>query len=262
MPELPDVEVQRRYLESTSLHQPVAEVHVDRATVLKGTTPQQLGAVLHGKSFESAQRHGKHLFAVIENGPLLHVHFGMTGFLKYRHGSSPGTDHPRARFVFANGHTLTYDNQRLFGEVSLVDDLDEFLRDRDLGPDALDVDRETFVERVGARRGMIKSTLMNQEVVAGIGNVYSDEILFHARMHPKTPTDDLSEDALGALHEHTVTVLETAIAAGVDPAEFPDSYLLPVREEGASCPRCDGTVAKISVSGRNGFYCPACQPSA
>jgi formamidopyrimidine-DNA glycosylase len=197
MPELPDVEVQRRYLESTSLHQPVAEVHVDHEKVLKGTTPQQLGAVLHGKSFESARRHGKHLFAVIEGGPVLHLHFGMTGFLKYQHGSKAATDHPRARFVFENGYTLTYDNQRLFGEVSVVVGIDQFVRDRDLGPDALAVDREIFVERIGSRRGMIKSTLMNQEVVAGIGNVYSDEILFQAGIHPETPTEDFGDDALG-----------------------------------------------------------------
>lgn len=262
MPELPDVEVQRRYLESTSLHQPVAEVHIGHDRVLEGTTPQQLGSLLHGKSFEGARRHGKHLFAAIEGGSFLHLHFGMTGFLAYQRGRESATDHPRAWFVFENGYTLTYDNQRLLGEVSLVADIEAFVREHDLGPDALAADRETFVQRVGSRRGMIKSTLMNQEVVAGIGNVYSDEILFQAGIHPKAPTEDFSDDDLDAVHEHTVTVLQTAIEAGVEPSEFPDAYLLPSREEGAPCPKCDGTVAKISVAGRNGYYCPECQPPA
>lgn len=259
MPELPDVEVQRRYLESTALHQPVAEVHVDRQRILAGTSPQQLGAVLHGRSFLEGHRHGKHLLVEIEGGPMLHLHFGMTGFLRYRRMDGEVPEHVRAWIVFENGNALYYDNQRLLGEVSLVDTIDRLLRERDLGPDALAVDRDTFVARIAARRGMIKSTLMDQSTLAGIGNVYSDEILFQARVHPKAATEDFDDTSLHDLWSTCVEVLETAIEAQTDPEAMPESYLLPQRSAGAACPRCGGEIAEIDVSGRSGYWCPGCQ---
>jgi formamidopyrimidine-DNA glycosylase len=261
MPELPDVEVNRRYLESTSLHQAVAEVHVDRVRVLNGTSPQQLGAVLHGKCFEGAVRHGKHLLVHVEGGPCLHLHFGMTGRLAYRATDSDAPEHTRASFVFDNGYVLLFDNQRLLGEISLVDSVQRFVQERDLGPDALDAGMDVFVGKLKGRGGMVKSGLMHQPTLAGIGNAYSDEILFQARLHPRTPLDDLGDDHLADLHGHAVAVLETAIDAHADPDALPAGYLLPHRRPGASCPRCGTEVDTVDVSGRAGYFCSSCQAS-
>jgi len=100
---------------------------------------------------------------------------------------------------------------------------------------------------------------MNQEVVAGIGNIYSDEILFQARLHPAIAANALTGEDLENLHQATGRVMKDAIDAGADPDAMPDYFLLPRRSEDDSCPRCGGPVKKITISGRNGYYCPKCQ---
>ena len=260
MPELPDVEVERRYLQSTALHRPIAEVHVDRERILDGTTPQALGRVLNGHSFEGAVRHGKHLFVRTDGDAIVRLHFGMTGTLQFR-AREEMEPYTKAWFVFEDGSTLQFVNPRLLGGVSIVESVDLFVREHDLGPDVLSLDRGGFAERVSGRRGMIKTTLMDQSTMAGIGNVYSDEILYHEGLHPELGTDALHRDALQRLHARTVEVLETAIAAQVDVERMPDDWLLPRRQEGATCPRCEGEIAKLEVSGRSAYLCPSCQPS-
>lgn len=260
MPELPDVEVERRYLQSTALHRPVAEVHVDRERILDGTTPQALGRRLNGRRFQEARRHGKHLFVGTDDESWLHLHFGMTGTLQFRERDEV-EPHARARFVFEDGASLQFVNPRLLGGVSVVPSIERFVREHDLGPDVLELTREEFGELVAGRRGMIKTTLMDQSTMAGIGNVYSDEILYHEGIHPKLGTDALDDDALKSLHARTVEVLETAVDAQVDVERMPDDWLLPRREEGADCPRCGGEIVKLDVSGRSAYLCPSCQPA-
>ena len=260
MPELPDVEVERRYLQSTSLHRPVAAVHVDRERILDGTTPQALGRTLNGHSFDAALRHGKHLFVRTDAGAILRLHFGMTGTLQFREREEI-EPYARAWFVFEDGATLQFVNPRLLGGVATVPSIERFVLEHDLGPDVLELDRDVFVERVAGRRGMIKTCLMDQSTMAGIGNVYSDEILYHEGIHPEVETEALDEDALHSLHARTTTVLRTAVEAQVDPARMPDDWLLPRREEGAPCPRCGGEIAKLTVSGRSAYLCPSCQPA-
>jgi formamidopyrimidine-DNA glycosylase len=101
---------------------------------------------------------------------------------------------------------------------------------------------------------------MNQQVFAGIGNIYSDEILFQVRLHPKTSVRRLDGDALHDLHEQTLRVLHAAIERGANPGGLPDSYLLPHRREGEDCPRGNGKIQKTKAAGRTAYYCPACQP--
>jgi formamidopyrimidine-DNA glycosylase len=106
---------------------------------------------------------------------------------------------------------------------------------------------------------MIKGALMDQKFLAGIGNVYADEILFQARLHPRTAVGDLSGEDLGRLFGVLETVLGTAIAARADPAQLPEGYLTPRRGKAGKCPRCGGALEKIAVAGRRGYVCPQCQ---
>lgn len=263
MPELPDVEVLRRYFDSTALHQEVGSVEVRSETVLKDITPQVLGRKLVGDSFGTTERHGKFLFAGLEeSGDWVVLHFGMTGGLKYDRQVEKEPQYGLVFFHFRNDYSLAYVMTRKLGEVRVIADPDGFIEARELGPDvyADAFTLETFLELLRGRRGMVKSAMMNQRIMAGIGNVYTDEILFQAVIHPKTKVNDLSEEDLRTIFQQMKRVLQTAIDHQADPGDYPESYLTPLRgEPGADCPQCEGKLERIEVSGRAGYYCPGCQ---
>jgi formamidopyrimidine-DNA glycosylase len=256
VPELPDVETFRRYLDATSLHKEVVATDVDSSRILGNVTAPELARELKGRTLDASRRHGKHLLAALDDGGWLTFHFGMTGYFEYFKHEEDDPEHDRLRLSFDNGFHLAYVCQRLFGEVDLVKDADEYVRRKELGPDALRVDFERFRELMAGRRGMAKSTLMNQKILAGIGNVYSDEILFQAGLHPRTPVASLDEDALRRLYDAMVRVLETAVAARADPEKMPRDYLMTHRGPDGECPRCGEPLKEIKVSGRTAYFCP------
>src|SRR5205809_7932038 len=147
MPELPDVETFKRYFDATSLHQRIGHVDVRDSYILKGISARELARGLKGRRFESSRRHGKHLFVRADGDLWLRLHFGMTGSLHYfKHeerapkpasAEASAGRHTRVLFLFANGQRLAFEDQRKFGEVGLVGDVDQFLKNRALGPDAL-----------------------------------------------------------------------------------------------------------------------------
>ena len=127
MPELPDVETFKRYLNATSLHQRITAVDVRNAYVLKDVSGRELARGLKGRRFESSRRHGKHVFVRADCDVWLRLHFGMTGFLRYFKGEEKTPPHARVVFVFGKDYRLAFDDQRMFGEIGLVEDVDEFL---------------------------------------------------------------------------------------------------------------------------------------
>jgi formamidopyrimidine-DNA glycosylase len=259
MPELPDVETFKRYLDATSLHQCITAVDVRNAYVLKDVSARELARELRGRRFESSCRHGKHLF-VRANGDLwLRLHFGMTGFLNYFKDEEKTPRHARVVFVFEKDHRLAFDDQRMFGEIGLVKDADEFLKKRGLGPDALDVDLAQFKNILAKHRGAVKSILLNQKLIAGIGNIYADEILFRARIHPATQVSSLKGKAIAKLFRATRYILEKAIEAKADVDRMPKSWLLPHRGKGGKCPRCGRQLKSATVGGRTAWFCLHCQ---
>lgn len=260
MPELPDVEVFRRYLESTSMRQSIAHVHVEAPGLLEETSAQGLGRALKGRRFVDTRRHGKYLFAGLDSGSWLLLHFGMTGYLDYARDSNEAPEHTALRIDFVNGARLAYVSQRKLGRVRLIDDIRHYIEHQGLGPDVASLSEEHLRKLIRSHHGMIKPFLMNQETLAGLGNVYSDETLFHAGIHPKAKLDDMSDDQIGRLHRAIGRVVSRAIDAGVDVSRMPESWLLPNREEGRTCPRCGGTIRQIHAAGRTAYYCPGCQP--
>ncbi len=259
MPELPDVEIFKRYLDATSLHQRIDDVDVRNTYVLKETSRRELARGLKGRSFESSRRHGKHLFVRADGELWLRLHFGMTGSLQYFKNDEQGPRHARVLFVFANNHRLAFDDQRQFGQMSLLKDVDEFLKKRALGPDTLEIDLAKFKKILTKRRGAVKSVLLNQRLIAGIGNIYADEILFRARMHPATEISRLDDEALTKLFRATRYILEKAIAAKADANQMPKSWLLPHRGKGGKCPRCGRRLKSATIGGRTAWFCAYCQ---
>jgi formamidopyrimidine-DNA glycosylase len=260
VPELPELEIFKRCVDSTSLHQDIEIVDVKNGKILGDVSASGLKRGLEGRKFESTRRHGKHLFVELDRGPWLLLHFGMTGGLKYYRDADEEPAHARVLISFRNGYSLAFDDQRLFGKVDLIEDPDGYVEEHKLGPDPLELDFPAFRKRLEGRRGEIKAMLMNQRVFAGIGNIYSDEILFQVRLHPKTSVGRLDESSLHNLHEQTRRVLRAAIERGAEPGGLPDSVLLLHRQEGADCPRGNGKVQKTKAAGRTAYYCPTCQP--
>ncbi|MFP4345156.1 MAG: Fpg/Nei family DNA glycosylase [Anaerolineales bacterium] len=262
MPELPDVAAFKSYFDVTALHQRIEDVEVQGIYPLKEIAPDELREGLRGRAFESTERHGKYLFVALDgDGGWLVLHFGMTGDLKYYKVPEKEPEYDQVLLRFANGYHLAYVSKRKLGEVRLIDDVDAFIEEHDLGPDAMaeDFDYERFKETFGRKGGMVKSALMDQSTLAGIGNVYSDEILFQAGIHPQRKVQDLDEQELRRVYESLKEVLETAIEHNAEPADFPADYLIPHRGE-ERCPCCDGELQSVKVSGRTGYYCPERQP--
>lgn len=258
MPELPDVETFRRYFNATALYQRVRAVRVRSERVLAGISPRQLQYNLKRKRFKATDRHGKYLFVCTDEGTWLVLHFGMTGYLKYEKRRRPDR-HARILFDFENDYSLTYVCQRLLGKVTLAETPSQFAEDNDLGTDALEIAYADFSPMVHGTRATVKSCLMNQKRIAGIGNVYSDEILFHSHLPPKRKSNTLTEQETKQLYRKMRYVLALAIDRKADPTGVPVSWLLPHRQKGQACPRCNKTIRQARVAGRSAFWCPNCQ---
>lgn len=259
MPELPDVEVHRRYVDATSLHRTIADVFL-REELVEDVAPQTIRDHLRGSRLTGTRRHGKHLFLHSSDGGWLRLHFGMTGRLEAS-ADLPADDHVHLRMDFVDGARLAYLSDRKLGAISWTDDVDGFVAAAGLGPDAVaeDVDPEVFAERVGTRRGSVKSALMDQQVLAGLGNVYVDEMLFQSGIDPTSSAGGLTHDHLDRLHEVMHHVIEVAVDRQADVDRLPDDWLLPHREPGLGCPRCEGQLRRTEVGGRATYHCPAHQ---
>src|SRR6266513_832062 len=221
MPELPDVETFKRYLDATSLHQPIKGVDVRSAYVLKGVSERELGRQVKGRSFESSCRHGKHLFVRTDRDLWLRLHFGMTGSLEYLKGQGRAPKDTRVIFCFANHSRLAYRDQRKFGEIGLLRDVDEFLRKRALGPDALEINLSQFKGIFKKHGAAVKTILLNQKLIAGIGNMYADEILFRTRIHPATQVSAFKATTVAKIFRATRDILRKAIDAKADTDMMP-----------------------------------------
>jgi formamidopyrimidine-DNA glycosylase len=270
MPELPEVEMYRRYFERHALGQRIARVRVLDARILGTRKISQL----RGREFARVMRHGKHLFArcVMPSGPRqsraipcsagddtpasdvwLHIHFGMSGDLDYY------TDEPprfaRVIFDFDNGAHLAYDDMRLFGVVDLTPSPEDYIREHELGPDPLQIDLRRFRDLLRGRRGRVKALLLSQNVIAGIGNLYADEALFRSGIRPSRTIDRLGDADVAALFRNVRQVLNETIAFKSRGGTYPARWLIPHREEGDRCPRCGGTVRRTVVAGRTTYEC-------
>lgn len=259
MPELPEVETFKRYLDSRSLRQRITNVEVQDSYVLKRVSARELTRRLEGRRFEDSHRHGKHLFVRASHELWLRLHFGMTGSFEYLKKDEVAPKTARVIFYFANNCRLAFDDQRKFGEVELIEDVDEFVRTRGLGPDAVEISFSQFKAILGKHRGALKAILLNQQLIAGIGNLYADEILFRARIHPATEAVGLRDKDLTRLFRAMRHVLEKAIALKTDFNRLPKSWLLTHREKGGKCPRCGRALKSATIGGRTTWFCAHCQ---
>jgi len=267
VPELPDVEIFRRLAEKTCLGRLVSEVPVIDPGMVQGVSAANLRRHIEGKRVASCRRHGKVLFVEMEADGALVMHFGMNGSLRHLAPGEKVPAHTHFSLGFAEGDWLAYLNPRRIGGVRFAESTERFIADTNLGPDALDpaFDRASFAEALGNGRQAIKTVLMEQSRLAGIGNIYADEILFQARLHPGLAARTLDEAARGRLYEAMRHVFETAVAAGAGAETFteklPKDFLIPHRRPGGHCPHCGTALRTLKLGGRTGYCCPHCQPA-
>ena len=247
----------RRVLARSAKGRRIDAVEVVDPGMLRETTPQALGRALKGKRFGEPRRHGKWLIAPVGDAELL-MHFGMTGALEWRPRGEDLHRHDRVVIVCEGGE-LRYRNMRKFGSVRLVRDERERRRATGpLGPDARGLGRTEFLELLTGRRGSIKAALMDQRLLAGVGNLMADEILWRARVNPRTPVQRLGRTRRERLHDALGDVVRESLPAGRVP--HGERWLTRVRDmPGARCPRCGTSLRKATVAGRTACWCPRCQ---
>ncbi len=245
MPELPEAERARQQIER-ALGREIVAVDDRDSYVCRPHPPGEIASALVGHRLVAALRRGKFLWAETDGGPDLGLHLGMAGRIVL--DEEPiGWD----RFVleFADGGRLALRDKRRLGRAVIEPDFTH------VGPDAAEVSRDVFRERVGRGTMALKARLLDQRTIAGVGNLLADEILWRARMSPLRPADSLRVDELDALRRVVRAAMRDAIRLG----GAHTGAFIGARRRGALCPRCGAEVARATVGGRTTFWCPACQ---
>lgn len=274
MPELPEVETVRRQLADRIRGRTLTHVRIDDPKFSSPEPPEGLVADLTGRRVEDVGRRGKYLLFALDSGDTFAVHLRMTGRLHWESAPGPPERFARAVFTLDDGSTVTFSDMRRFGRGWIIaaghPDPEAYWRGR-VGVEPLD---DAFTPAVlGAlldgRRGPLKAALLNQALIAGLGNIYADEALFQAGLHPERVAGSLDADEVVRLHEAIRDRLEVAVASG---GASIDSYrdslgragsmqdrLRVHLHEGDPCPRCGDTVVKTRVAQRGTYWCPSCQ---
>jgi formamidopyrimidine-DNA glycosylase len=260
MPELPEVEVRLRYLRRRAMGLRIEWVTVFVPGLIKTPTARAFARDLRGRSFVEAARRGKYLIITLDNGRSLILHFGMGGDL---HTYARAKDRPaytRIDFLFEGGLRLAFTCPRNICRVMLVDDPLMIPALGEMGPEPLGrqfslARFERLLEESPRRR--IKPLLMDQTRIAGVGNIYADQILFDAAVRPDRIVSSLDEDEIREIHGHTRRVLRRAIPVAYE--DIPRDFLVSLSAAGLTCRRCGGEIERAMIGGRTAYFCPRCQ---
>ncbi|MCM4155091.1 DNA-formamidopyrimidine glycosylase family protein [Gramella sp. AN32] len=257
MPELPEVAYQKVYIDSTSLHQQIVQVETG-ATKIFQSAKKYFEEVLLKNQLESISQIGKYLLVELKKKGFLVIHFGMTGRMDYfKHDEVH--KHAQLTLTFENGGKLSFICPRKFGKLFLTDSIENFKKKQKLGPHATNLSKADFQKLFEKKKGNVKSALMDQSFIAGLGNLYVDEMLFQSGIHPKSKTENLGKNDLSAMYKNMIEVLETVTKSKMEGKKIPTSYLRSHRSEGADCPNGKGKIEMIKIGGRSTYFCPECQ---
>lgn len=274
MPELPEVETVARGLQSALPGRRIRSVRLGKTDFIED--PAALERELPGSRIESVRRYGK--FMLIELQPretrepnfALQVHLGMTGRMVVSAPEEPIPPHTHVFMALDDGREVRYTDPRRFGFMRIVTDNTREALLAKLGLEPLTASEAEFQEKIGARRARIKALLLDQHVMGGMGNIYTDESLWRARINPKGLAANLSAREIQQLYGAIRQVLTEAIESrGSSISDFVDSYGLPGNfqqkhrvydREGLKCFRCGTKIKRSIVAGRSSYFCPHCQP--
>jgi formamidopyrimidine-DNA glycosylase len=265
MPELPEVETYRRYLESSSMNQKIVDFTSEDPLKLLLNDVDEMHETLLGRQFIETKRVGKHLFVRLDRGDFwLYMHFGMSGDLAYFHPDSEPPKHARIVFFFENGFRLGFICPRKFERVGLTNDPDLFLQKKKIGLDVLEITPKMLFLNLQNRKMAIKSTLLDQSVAAGVGNWIADDVLHRAKILPIRLANSLDFSEVESLHAAIQKVVQSAISVEANYAQLSDDFLIHARGWGranatSNCPNCGSEITQIRVGGRATYFCEKCQ---
>lgn len=269
MPELPEVETTVRALRQPLVGRVICGVQTDWPRHIDKLALPVLQQRLNGRSIEAITRRGKYLIFALSEEETLIIHLRMSGHLSVVSANMPLHKHDHTIFDLDNGQQLRFQDQRKFGKVYLVQNPDEVLGE--LGPEPLSAAFTVAVlrERLNGRKRALKPLLLDQTFVAGIGNIYADETLFYAGLHPQRTADSLTDAQIAALHGAMQRALRLGIereGASIDSYTKPDgtrgdmqNAVNVFRRTGAPCYVCDTPIERIVLGGRSTHFCPHCQ---
>ena len=259
MPELPEVERFKKFVDRTSLHQKIAFAKIAKTKRLFDISAKNLIHILEGNELEETHRHGKFLFIRLKRNGYLVLHFGMTGELYY-HTSDEKLPNVYVLLIhFENGRNFLFTDSRGFGMMAWVNSIEEFIKNHHYGDDALQIKLDTFISLFRKRKVAIKTALMNQNIIAGIGNEFSDAILFQIKIHPLSVSGKLGDDQLKEMFHMMQKILKEAVSHDADRDKLNHYFLLNQRQAGLACPRCQGKTEWQTIGGRSSYFCPSCQ---
>ncbi len=263
MPELPEVETYRRRLEGILVGRAIRAAVIADGRLSRPRRPDELASALQGERVAAVERRGKHLVLRLGSGRALVVHLRMTGGF-----ARPPVDHERARLVLDRGDVVYRDVRRL-GTWTLLEpgELEPYLAQR-VGPEPLGplFTASRLADALAGRRAPIKALLLDQRIAAGLGNIYADEALWYARIHPLRAGGSLARDEVALLRRGIRRALRQGIARqgadlgdGAYPGGSMQEELRVYGRAGKPCPRCRTPIEKVRVAGRGSHYCPRCQ---
>lgn len=271
LPELPEVETVRRGLNRLVRGKVISKVEVTYAPMVK-TGVDAFCQDLIGQEIEHVERRGKYLLLYLTDFVLI-SHLRMEGKYNFFPEQVPTNKHFHVFFTFTDDSTLVYQDVRKFGTMELLGkaDVDAYFISRKIGlePTEEDFDLEEFSRKLAKSKKPIKSHLLDQSLVAGLGNIYVDEVLFKAQVHPAQASNQLSAEQMADLRQATIDVLQLGIekggstirtyknALGMDGTM--QDYLQVYGKTGQACPRCQTEIVKIQLGGRGTHFCPKCQ---
>ena len=276
MPELPEVETIRRALEPHIVGRRFERVQIDDQRLVRPFEPTAVAAELEGERVAALERRGKYLIVRFESGRVLLIHLRMTGSLRHARGGSLDDDpHRRAVVKLDDGSDVAYRDVRRFGTWLLLEphEVDTYLAQR-VGREPLErgFTAKRLTERLDGRKAPLKAALLDQRTIAGLGNIYVDEALWRARLHPLRVAGSLDADETARLTRGIREALRAGIAqqgASLRDYSTPDGRRGRMQErfrvygrEGEPCLRCGTPVEKIRAAGRGTWYCPACQAAS
>lgn len=272
MPELPEVETIRRDLEAGVTGLTITRVVVRNHAVLEGVSARRFRDGLRGAVFAAVARHGKYLILTLNGRGHLLVHLRMTGQMLWVPDDKEEAPHTHLVFRFARSDCkLLFRDVRRFGRVIWLRETtpDEYFSRKKMGPDALSIPFSIFCANISKRNTPLKAALLNQTIIAGLGNIYVDEILFREKLSPRVPASVLSLRDLRGLLRRIRRVLRQAVRCrGTSISDYTDGNgrrgrfqekLLAYQRTGAPCPRCGTRIVRIVVCGRGTHICPRCQ---
>jgi formamidopyrimidine-DNA glycosylase len=274
MPELPEVETVKRTLEPHLADRIITRTHIgDYQRCIATPEPAQFCVRMNGRRIPGLGRRGKFVLIHLDSGDIVTVHLRMTGELSLATPEVPKGPHIHLWFDLDNGEQLRYHDVRKFGRWSLLTPEQFALFDASIGPEPLEdeFDAETFTRMLHSRKRILKPLLLDQAFLAGIGNIYADEALFRAGIHPNRRSHELSdaeterlytsirEILLGAL-QHRGTTLRDYRDANGEPGENLSRLQIYSRSDGDPCPVCSTPVVRVVVGQRGTKFCPSCQP--